>query len=371
MIGPLTIEVIETVTAFGLLHDEWNAAAAASANPNVFLTWEWLRTWWRHFGEDRPGARLHIVVVRDDDGIVAAAPWFRARPGVGPVHATVLQQISHDAGDYGGIVLVRRHDEAVDALLTHVAAEMSSGTSAVSLSRLASDSVLLAQLRERVGPHGSGLVATEVELEDAVCPYADVRDGYNLAKHLKKHKVRQRMGRLHEKYEDVTFEYHTGPTLDEGLDRLVRVHQLRWDDLEDEMQGLFSDPVHEAFLLDGIRALDAGGWLRLLTLTADGRTVSAELDFDFAGHVYMFKGAFDPEFGEFSPGQLTHYRVFEDGIARGVEEFDFMRGDHPYKRRWANGDRSLVGVTLTRPGLAGKIAAKRQRAARALETRFH
>ena len=84
----------------------------------------------------------------------------------------------------------------------------------------------------------------------------------------------------------------------------------------------------------------------------------------------MFKGAFDPAFGEYSPGQLTHYRVFEDGIARGVEEFDFMRGDHPYKRRWANGDRSLVTVTLTRAGLAGRLAASRHRAARTLETRF-
>ena len=142
MTSPLTVEVVDTAAGFDLLHDEWNTAAAAAANPNVFLTWEWLHTWWRHFGEDRSGARLHVVLVRDDEGIVAAAPWFRARPGVGPVHATVLQQISHDAGDYGGIVLVRRHDEAVDALLTHLAGETSSGTSAVVLSRLASDSVL-------------------------------------------------------------------------------------------------------------------------------------------------------------------------------------------------------------------------------------
>jgi CelD/BcsL family acetyltransferase involved in cellulose biosynthesis len=282
----------------------------------------------------------------------------------------VLQTIAHDAGDYGGVILVRRHAEAVDALLDQCVTRLRNHA-AVVLSRLPTDSVLVARLRAAATDptRTAKLVVTENELADAVCPYTDVRDGYNLTKHLKKHKIRQRMRRLGEKHE-VAFEYHTGPTLDEGLDRLVAVHEARWQEREEEMQGLFADSDHAEFLLDGIRALDRAGWLRLLTLTADGRTVSAELDFDFAGRVYMFKGAFDPSFGEYSPGQLTHYRVFEDGIARGVEEFDFMRGDHPYKRRWANADRALVSVTLTRPGLAGKLAAGRHRAARTLETRF-
>lgn len=368
--SPLTVDVVETPAAFDALRDEWDAAACASVDANVFLTWEWLRTWWRHFGEQRPDAHLHIVVLRDELGIVAAAPLYRTERGVGPVRVAVLQTIAHDAGDYGGVILVRRHAEAIDTLLDLCVARLRNHA-AVVLSRLPDDGVLVDRLRAAaVDPaRATKLVVTESALADAVCPYTDVREGYNLTKHLKKHKIRQRMRRLSEKHE-VAFEYHTGPTLDEGLDRLVAVHEARWDDREEEMQGLFADSDHAEFLLDGIRALDRAGWLRLLTLTADGRTVSAELDFDFAGRVYMFKGAFDPAFGEFSPGQLTHYRVFEDGIARGVEEFDFMRGDHPYKRRWANADRSLVSVTLTRPGLAGKLAAGRHRAARTLETRF-
>lgn len=368
--SPLTVEVVEDPAAFDALRDEWNAAACASLDANVFLTWEWLRTWWRHFGEGRTDAHLHLVVLRDAEGLVAAAPLYRTERGVGPVRVAVLQTIAHDAGDYGGVILVRRPDEAVDALLDHCTARLRNHA-AIVLSRLTTDSVLLARLRAAASdPARTGnLVVAESELPDAVCPFTDVREGYNLTKHLKKHKIRQRMRRLSEKHE-VAFEYHTGPRLDEGLDRLVAVHQARWDDRQDEMQGLFADADHAEFLLDGIRALDGAGWSRLLTLTADGHTVAADLDFDFAGRVYMFKGAFDPAFGEFSPGQLVTYRVFEDGIERGVEEFDFMRGDHPYKRRWANGDRSLVSVTLTRPGLAGKIAAGRHRAARTLETRL-
>jgi CelD/BcsL family acetyltransferase involved in cellulose biosynthesis len=85
--------------------------------------------------------------------------------------------------------------------------------------------------------------------------------------------------------------------------------------------------------------------------------------------LFLFKGAFDPDFAAFSPGQLLHHRVFEEGLAEGVEVFDFCRGDAQYKRRWTNGERHLATVTLSRPGLAGAVARQRFRAARALARR--
>ena len=120
----MRVDVVDEVEGFEQLHQEWDAAALASLDPNVFLTWGWLRTWWRHFGEGSADARLHLVVMRDDEGIVAAAPLFKATSRVGPLRSTTLRQIGYDAGDYGGILLVRRHDEAVDALLAHCTAKL-------------------------------------------------------------------------------------------------------------------------------------------------------------------------------------------------------------------------------------------------------
>jgi CelD/BcsL family acetyltransferase involved in cellulose biosynthesis len=406
----LTLEVVDDGAGFDALRERWNEAAEAGADPNVFLTWEWLRTWWRHFGEDRD-ARLHVVVVSDADGIVAAAPLYRWQRRLARRQVTALRQISHDAGDYGGMLLVRHHDAAVATLVDHLAAQLHGGVDVVVLSRLASDSVLLAALRraltrptglpaeqpatpatpEPVAPAGSpadhrvvspiarrrrtdrppravahpdrAIAAHEVDLGDA-CPYADLRDGYDLRRHLKKHKVRQRLRRLTEKHADTTFTHHTGEDLDEGLRRLLAVHRRRWEAHEDEQQGLLADPAHEAFLLDAVRALDARGHLRLMTLTAGGETIAADLDLAFGDRLWLLKGAFDPRFAEFSPGQLVTYRTFEDAIASGVQEIDFMRGDHPYKRRWTNADRRLVTLTLTRPGLRGRLATTLYRASR-------
>ncbi len=35
------------------LRGEWTALFDAAASPSPFLSWEWLHTWWRHFGGRR------------------------------------------------------------------------------------------------------------------------------------------------------------------------------------------------------------------------------------------------------------------------------------------------------------------------------
>jgi CelD/BcsL family acetyltransferase involved in cellulose biosynthesis len=367
-LGDLRLSVVSDAGELAGMREEWNAAAAADPTPNVYLTWEWVHTWWSHFGA---GHDLHVVVVRDGDGVVAIAPLHRARLGTGPVSARVLQRISPEAGDYGGVVLVRRDAEAVEVLVEHLAGKLRDRwASAVVLSRLGSDDPFLALLRGELVRRTGALSSAEAELGGA-CVFTDVREGFNLAKHTKKHKIRQRMRRLGEQHETVEFTYHTGDDLDLGLERLLKVHARRWEGREAEMQGLLAEPDREAFMLDAIRALDRQGRVKLLTLTADGQTVAAELDFEYQRRVFMFKGAFDPDYGPFSPGQLLHHRVFEDGLAsESIDVVDFGRGDQLYKRRWANDERTQATVTITRAGLAGRLDAQRLRAARALERRL-
>ena len=364
----LTLEVVDDDERFADLRGVWADLEEADPDTNVFLSWPWVSTWWRHFGAGRDDRDLHVVVIRDGESAVGIAPLFRTRVGIGPLRAATLQRIAPDAGDYGGMLLGRRADEAVVLLVDHLGAQLRRDADVVVLTRLASDARFTALLGDELVRHATTIETVVDQLGDA-CLYTDVAAGFDLAKQTKKHKIRRYRGRLDEQHGEVTFVRHTGPTLDEGLDRLVTLHDMRWAVLDEPMQGLMASAESQAFLLDAIRALDAEGSLRLLSVEAGGRPVGVELDLVRGRRLFLFKGAFDPEYGPFSPGQLLHHRVFEEGLAEGVEIFDFCRGDAHYKRRWTNGERHLATVTLSRPGLAGAVARQRFRVARAVARR--
>ncbi|MEX1146587.1 MAG: GNAT family N-acetyltransferase [Acidimicrobiia bacterium] len=365
MSTPLELRVVSDVAEFDRLRAPWNAACDASVDANVFLTWEWLRTWWEHFGA---AAQLHVVTLWERDELVAAAPLMRSRVGVGPVEGTLFQSVCHDAGDYGGVVLVRREEEAVALLLAHFEDVATSRRSPVLLSRLVADSRFVEHLRRRLASVPT-LACTEVPL-DGACPFIDFTAGFEFEKLTKKHRVTQRLRRLEERHPDVVFEHRTHECLEAGLDAFLEVHRRRWAGETDRLRGLLADPASEQFLLDAIRALDQIGRARLLTLTADGRPIAVELDLEYRARLYMLKVAFDPEFAEFSPGWLLRKRAIEDAMQRGVTEYDFMRGGQEYKRGWANGERTLVAATLTRAGLAGRSDRQRLRIARSLQRRL-
>lgn len=364
----LTLEVVDDDAGLVELRPAWDELATADPDPNVFLTWPWTHTWWEHFGAGRPGSRLHVAVVRDGHRVVAIAPLHLARVGVGPLRATVVQRIAHDAGDYGGVLLAPGADAAVGVLVDHLGALLHGDATVVVLSRLASDARFTALLGDELVRRAATIEPVVTEL-GGTCLYVDVRDGYDLAKKAKKHKIRQRLRRLEEQHGEVAFVRHTGPTLEEGLERFVALHDRRWAELDEPMQGLMAGEAGRAFFLDALRALDATGQLVLLTVEAGGEPVAVELDLVHGRRQFLFKGAFDPRYSAFSPGQLLHHKVFEDGLAAGIEVFDFCRGDAQYKRRWANQERHLSTVVLSRPGPQGALARQRYRLALAAERR--
>src|SRR5207249_5381887 len=52
------IERIEDIGGFEKLKAEWNELLEASSSPCLFLTWEWLYTWWKHLSQGRRHGEL-------------------------------------------------------------------------------------------------------------------------------------------------------------------------------------------------------------------------------------------------------------------------------------------------------------------------
>lgn len=49
----------------------WNNTLQRSVDNNLFLTWEWLSNWWKHYKDNR---EFLLVYIADGDKMLAAAP---------------------------------------------------------------------------------------------------------------------------------------------------------------------------------------------------------------------------------------------------------------------------------------------------------
>ena len=67
----LTVETVTDALGFAALQQEWDRLLQSSDSDGLFLTWEWLYTWWKHLAGDR---ELSILTVRCEGELVALAP---------------------------------------------------------------------------------------------------------------------------------------------------------------------------------------------------------------------------------------------------------------------------------------------------------
>ena len=120
----LTVERVSDVDAFEALRQEWDELLAASDSCCVFLTWEWLYTWWKHLAEDR---KLCILAVRRGSELMALAPLaLRPRSLTRGCPLPVLEFLGSGfvGSDYLDFIVRKgAEDEASQALISHLAKE--------------------------------------------------------------------------------------------------------------------------------------------------------------------------------------------------------------------------------------------------------
>ena len=63
---------IQTQEELLSLRSQWNALLSRSYTNDITLTWEWVSSWWRVFGDRR---RLSILTAWDSEELVGIAPF--------------------------------------------------------------------------------------------------------------------------------------------------------------------------------------------------------------------------------------------------------------------------------------------------------
>src|SRR5262245_47778799 len=115
----MNIELLRDFSAFSALRAEWNALLARSSADTVFLTWEWLSSWWDSYAAE--GDSLYIVVVREVTGeCIGILPLFRQnQPWLPFLPIKILRFVGDGSwdSDYLDAILIQgREDEILSSV---------------------------------------------------------------------------------------------------------------------------------------------------------------------------------------------------------------------------------------------------------------
>lgn len=345
-----TLHLVEDEPAFEQLAAEWPELLASSDADRLFLTWDWLRTWWRHLAE---GRRLRVVTVRTGGALVAVAPFcirpagLRRSPVLPCLEPLGAGEIGSDALD----VVVRRGSERESIAL--LADRLARETHAFSMGRLRSGSNVAAladALFER------GWTVTE-HTEDA-SPFILLR-GRSFDTYLSelgsshRYAFRRRLRGLERRYRVELDRVAEPAALAESFQALRTLHAARWRGRG--KSEAFTRPALVRFHEDFAATALARGWLRLFLLRLDGRPTAAILGYAYGGVFSFYQSGFDPAHEKESVGLVALGLCIRALFAEGEAEFDFGHGEESYKKLWARETRPLVRIEIFPPGARGRL----------------
>lgn len=316
----------------GVDDDEWRELAEQAGN--IFGTPEWISTWWRHFGA---GRRLLATACRRPDGrLVAVLPLYLSRGG--PLR--VVRFLGHGPSDALGPIC-RADDRA--AVASALERTLESAGAAV----LIGENVPCEEgWGERLGARSVSREASPVLAFDGASWESLLA---SWSKNLRS-QVRSRERKLVDDH-PVRFRLAGDPErFDRDLDELFALHRARWP----QGSGFSNaEPFHREFAALAL----ARGWCRLWLLEVDGMTRAVWYGFRFANveSYYQAGRDLDPRWDRYSLGFVVLTHSIREAVADGAREYRFLRGDEPFKYRFASHDHGLESIVLAR-GPAGRAA---------------
>jgi len=322
---PRSLEVREwTVPEWQAGEAQWNALLANSGLDPLFLSWQWMHTWWRFFAPVSANCACILAAYRGTE-LVGIAPLYRLRARRSSMPVRSLQFIGISWRDPEGMI-----SEYLDFITTPAEREQvrteflrylvaQGGWSELVVSFTSAESQWIRAFTE----NRETQTCYWRVVERATSYQADLRLGFpwylaNLGQSTRRSlwNLRRRVGAP----DSVRLEQVTGAAIDEAFADLNRLHVLRW--------GLVAFSGNRLrFHLALARELVQRGELRMTRLRVGEQVVSVLYDIAKGARQYNIKMAFDPaaERG-FSLGLIHFGFALEAAAERGVLLYDFLAG---------------------------------------------
>jgi len=343
---------IATLEEFRRSRDAWDELALSMRYPTIFCSWEWIYTWWEHFG-----ARFTPVIVLVHDGA--------ALKGILPLFAyKSLLEGGWQSGRillYGGstevypdhldVICAEADAEACMASISGFLSTSYRDWDVIRLSLIAEEGVLASWMRDGKLPfrtHSRQVtVAPYIPLTESFERYIgqlDKKTRYN---------IRSRRKKLFEQH-GVRYVVCGPGEEKQGLNALFELHELRAR--KKGITSTFEGGKIMAFHESLIGRVRDKGWISLSLLKNATDTIAASYNFMFGNRAFSYQKGNHPAWGQFGPGSVILHECISDAFTRGFVEYNLLQGNEAYKQDWTSHARPLLTAHVFNSTAAGRLS---------------
>jgi CelD/BcsL family acetyltransferase involved in cellulose biosynthesis len=328
-----TVEPVTTEEGLSRIEEDWNRLSETSAEPNVFMTFDWFRAWNQRFAqEDRSGQRsLSVLALKRDGAVAGISPLVQRTASRFGLAVRKMEFLGGHA-DYNDLVLGNDPAGQSKAIADFLVRTQDTW-----------DLVDLRDLRET----GNSLALIEGALsntdllcriipESDRCPYMPIvgestRAIEKLSGHVRR-TLRKRMERA--KALGLRVRIIENPQDEHGL-----VERMMALEAQKRAGGRLVPPFigkyREVFQLL-FDTLGPRRWVYVALMELDNRPVAWQLGFRCGKRLWDYNKAYDHTFSRYAPGTLLVAALLDYGFLHAYDEYDFLRGVESYKTRWTN-----------------------------------
>ena len=340
----LSIKKVNTQNEFSKLKEDWTSLLKKSRSDTVFLTWEWMYTWWECFMDNK---QLFLLTVYDEtEKLIGIAPLCMDKKKLVGITALKYMRflgtmpISSDHLDF--IINKGREVEVLKAIVDYLFQEIKWDLCLLSNIPISSlTGKLLREIMEN-RPFQSEI--------SQVCPYIPlptrIEDYYSSLSGNARNTIKRKRRNLQKEYdgfEVITCEESDG--MDSAMERLFELHEKRW--MAVKYKGNFIKSNVRRFHKNIARIFLKSDMLRLYFLRIQGKDAAALYTFKYNNKLFYYQGGWGPEWARERVGNILTNLVIEDAINNGYSEYDFLRGTEDYKSRLTDKKREDMDIFIS------------------------
>ena len=338
MSNEIQLRHIQSLEEFEALHDQWDQLLKGRAKKTVFLTWEWLTAWWKHYRENR---ELWLITAWAGDELVGAAPLMKTTMWKNGLRFRLLHSLGSPNCDESDFLTSVGDLEIVKALCDYLF-EHHLQWDALELNEFDSASSVCRYIQDYFNRAGCVIhVKTNYHYHIPVQTSWEVY-WKKLSKNLR-HSIERRLRRAQENHQ-LDFKH-------------IKGNELTWDDFESifavSRKGHFPEKYQSkqerGFHQELLSRTRDRNWIEIALLFLDGRAIAFEYGFNLNGRFEDWRTGFDLSHADLSGGTLLLYFLLQHLCNRGYNDLDFLRGEYDFKEKWNPIRREFTQLRIVQP----------------------